>query len=169
MADAMVTLGRVSLTSAQNAVVFSNIPSIYRGLRLVVNGSTSGVGSLVMQFNSDASASYNLVGMRGNSSGGTSAGRSHYENGNTFFDLGWSQNNTGSPLFATVDMLNYSVIDRHKSLLSRNNYTDDAGNSVVETSAGRWANNSAVNSIKIYLGASTFAAGSTFTLYGIAA
>jgi hypothetical protein len=64
-----------------------------------------------------------------------------------------------------IQLNNYSNATTYKTLLSR------AGNDANGLTAGvhLWRSTSAITTILIYPTASTFTAGSTFTLYGIAA
>lgn len=165
--DAFVALYSTTLASAASSITISGIPSTYRDLRLVVNGSVSGVGGLRYQFNGDTGTNYSYIEMRGNKSGGIDAARSTSGTSQTSIIAGESNFNTSSRFDAYLECFDYSATDKHKPVLSRNNYTDDAANSVVEQTLGRWASTSAISSMTVFMTASTFAAGSTFSLYGI--
>jgi hypothetical protein len=62
-----------------------------------------------------------------------------------------------------LQIFDFAQTDKHKSFLSRT----DVANLETAAQAGRWASTSAITSILIYVAADNFAAGSTFSLYGI--
>jgi len=75
-------------------------------------------------------------------------------------------NNLGSDLSVqTVHFMDYSQTDKHKTILMRTNRAS-TGTSMI---AGRWAQTTAITSIVVAPDGGTFASGSTFALYGVAA
>lgn len=152
----------MTLGSSAASVTFSSISQAYRDLILVVNYGTITSGQdLRIRINGDTGANYNDVTMNGNGSSASSGSGS----GSTRFDIdsyGTPGTVTGSVLFSIMD---YSVIDKHKSTLTR---MDNAA-TATRAIAGRWASTSAVTTILIYPSASTFLAGCTFSLFGVAA
>lgn len=167
MANAMVALATTTLGSTASTITFGSIPATYRDLRVVINGTVSGVGGLRYRLNGDTGGNYSYVEMRGNKSGGTDAARSTSGSSQTSVIASESNMNTSSAFDAYFECLDYSATDKHKSNLSRTNYTDDAANTVVEQTASRWASTSAVTSVTVFMSASTFAVGTTLSLYGI--
>ena len=157
MAAAMVALATTTLGSSASTVTFSSIPATYRDLRLVCSMSnTVGNGALLVQVNTDTGANYNWVRMYGDGSStasSSSSGSTSATVGN--FGTGQSSN--------SIDFLDYSATDKHKTWLSR---TNDAGY-IVSSYCARWANTAAITSIVIYPAGNAFSAGSTFSLYGI--
>jgi hypothetical protein len=155
-------LANITLGSAAASVTFSSISGLYRDLILVVNyGTTTSGQDLRIRLNGDTATNYNDVTMDGNGSLTSSGGGS----GTTKFDIdsyGTPGTVTGSILFSIMD---YSVTDKHKSTLTR---MDNAAK-VTRAIAGRWASTSAVTTVLVYLSGSTFLAGCTFSLYGVAA
>lgn len=152
-------IAHVTLNSAQNRVTFSGIPANFRDLRIVANviGQNSILDSDYISFNQGDGFLSNVQlyanGSSASSNKGTSVGRvSNYEN------------TLGKPYLWTLDIFDYSQTDKHKSYLSRYN-SDNAG---VGMFAGRWPRTSVLNYIEIYPTTNgIYAAGSTFTLYGI--
>jgi hypothetical protein len=61
--------------------------------------------------------------------------------------------------------MNYSNTVTNKTVIARGNTTDFA----VRASVGQWRSTAAITSIAVKMGSSQFAAGSSFTLYGIKA
>ena len=163
-------LATTTLSSAASSVTFSSIPtSGYRDLVLIGNARTTttnarGYEICGFQFNSDTGSNYSRVRMRFN---GSTAASDSGTGGNLEFE-GIIDQSTASGTFNMVKLqvLDYSAIDKHKSVLyGGNNQSGQTG-----SYAGRWANTAAVTSIKFFtIQGGTFDAGSTFSLYGIEA
>lgn len=158
MANAMVALANLTLGSAQATVSFGSIPATgYRDLRLVCNLIGTAATYPWGVFNSDTGGNYNRVYMYGNGSSAGSGANSNQTN------LDTSQLITaGVPAVFTFDVMDYMATDKHKTVLVRSNNTSDS----VLASTFRWASTSAITSFSIN-SSNTFAAGSTFSLYGI--
>lgn len=157
-----IPIATVTLASTDSEVVFASIPSTYRDLVLVFNGTTSapGADSVTFRFNTDTGSNYSNVRMVGNSSGASS----YADTANTLY-IGVAVN-TSEPMTIHAQIFDYAT-DKHKGVLSRSN---QAGGWVT-AHAGRWANTSAINTVRVLpTGGSswTFSIGSTFSLYGIA-
>jgi hypothetical protein len=150
-----------TLSSAAASVTFSGIPQTYTDLVLVWSGTLSaGTSVWGLQYNSNTSGSYGWTSLRGDGSGASSA----RDNGSTRINCGWigtSQNN------GIVNIQNYANATTNKTCISRNNAT--ASSTYVNANVGLWVNTSAITSITVLTDSSTFASGSTFTLYGIGA
>ena len=155
-------IATITLQQASSEVVFSGIPATYRDLIIVFDGqSTSTAQNTFIRLNGDTGSSYSSVLARGNGSNAASA--STTTTGAWFIignqTLGQAQSN------ATGQIMDYSAIDKHKTILTRANNNNPTGPS-VEMTASRWANTAAVTSVTIYVSSASFAAGSTFSLYG---
>jgi len=153
-----VALATTTLASASSSVTFSSIPtSGYRDLVLVINGTNSGSQDLKFIFNGDTGSNYSRVAMYGQSSGIGS----------------FSDNGQNAGLWASVqtvlntviaNIMDYSATDKHKTVLVR---SDNAGDR-VRAYAGRWASTSAITSIQLDPTGTSWQAGTTISLYGIA-
>lgn len=146
------------LSSSASSVTFSSIPATYRDLVLVIQNSTSSGSYLFYRINGDTGSNYPAVYMTGNGSSSSSS-----TNNFSYADLSFG---IGTPEGATVisNFMDYSVTDKHKTILSRTSKAS-AG---VAAGVHRWANTSAINTILItQLGFGDFASGSSFYLYGI--
>lgn len=155
-------LANLTLGSTATTVTFTSISQSYRDLILVVNGKATAGENPTFRFNADTGSNYPQVNMYGNGSSATSAATN-----STWFWLAYGTNfSTDEPSNAIVNIMDYSATDKHKTVLIRDNKSSGS----TEAQAGRWASTSAVNSIalKFNYGAS-WAVGTTFTLYGIAA
>jgi hypothetical protein len=165
-----------TLGSAAASVTFSSIPSTYTDLVLVsfAQGQASGGDNrLQLQFNGDTATNYSSTYLVGNGSTASSArdtNRSQIDNVTQLADSGSS---SFSPFIHHI--MNYANTTTYKTVLQRGNDAGDTTTSYRQTgaSAGLWRSTSAITSIVIKGGggnsSSGFSAGSTFTLYGIAA
>jgi hypothetical protein len=150
-------LATVTLGSAASSVTFSSIPATYRDLIFIYNGTTAiddGVGA---RFNGDTGSNYSQVRMFGNSGGaGSDSG--------TNTRIVQTAGNTSLRTAFVSQVMDYSATDKHKTVLTRNNITDNN----VTAIAARWANTAAITSVTILSPGSTISSGSTIALYGIA-
>jgi hypothetical protein len=158
--EGMIALYSTTLAATAANVVIGGIPSSYKDLRFVVNASTLAEGNFQLQFNGDGGSNYTTVNMRAystgtaaSSQGTTTAIVSNYSTGLTAGERG----------FNVYDIFDYAMTDRNKIVLARANHSSE-----IDVLASRWANNAAITSITILANTATsFAVGSTFTLYGI--
>lgn len=149
-----------TLTSSASSVTFSSIPGTFRDLVLVAQATTTGATTraIRLQFNSDTGSNYSVVNMSGDGSSASSTTST-----TTSFTVGpCAMTIVGQGIMQIMD---YSATDKHKSVLTRN---DNAEGSLTAY-AQRWANTSAVTSIYLFPNLDSFAAGSTFSLYGVSA
>lgn len=145
-----------TLASSASSVTFTSITQDYRDLVLVVNLLAASASNASVRINSDSASNYSRVFMLGSGSSATSTAQTT----NTIFLMGNSATDTTNGILQIMD---YSATDKHKSCLQRSNQD------YVFAQAVRWADTSAVTALEIYKGANSFAVGSSFSLYGIAA
>jgi hypothetical protein len=160
MPENYILLERTELNASAASVTFANIPqSGYTDLKIVCSIRPSALDDLYIKFNG-SSASFTGRSLRGNGASATS-------------DTGayWAIPQTATAnTFASVDFYipNY-LSSNNKSFsvdaVSENNATT----AYMNLSAGLWSNTAAITSIEIYMTTASLAAGSTFSLYGIAA
>lgn len=153
-------IANITAGSSVSIVTFSGITQQYRDLVLVINGKAvagSGLG-IFITLNNDFGANYNEVSMEGSGSSATSFSVSNA----TASTLAPANTNDGNYVLNFID---YSATDKHKSFLSRN----DVSATGTRAMSHRWANNSAITSIRVAISSSTFTTGSTFALYGVLA
>lgn len=152
-------IGTFTLSSAQNQLTFSNIPQIYTDLVLVCTGkmSSGGDANQAITFNGDSNAVYSRQYMYGD---GTTvfSGRT-----TTTTNLAFPYWNSTNPVTTIVQIGNYNSNVVYKTAISRN-----AGSSTVTAEAGQYRSTSPITSITL-TGGTTFASGSTFSLYGVGA
>jgi hypothetical protein len=157
--SAITALANLTLGANAVSVTFSSISGSYRDLILVIQGSTTSGQNIFVRFNGDSTATnYNIVSIAGLGSGTGSSQtvNSNYLNYWSNFDT--SQGNL------IAQFMDYSVTNKHKTFLSRQN-TASVG---VEAIAGRWSNTAAVTTLAL-LAATNFSSGTSFALYGVSA
>jgi hypothetical protein len=156
-------LATVTLTGTDSEVVFSNIGSGYRDLILVCSMlGTGGDGVVRVRFNSDTGTNYHNVFAYGEAPSTTGSISS-----NISYAYG-SITNAGTSIatLATIQLQDYSVTDKHKTMLIKSGY----GTNNAWIGASRWANTNAITSISLsHNGTNSFASGSTFNLFGVVA
>lgn len=160
-APAMQAIANITLNTAASSVVFSNIPQIYRDLKLVVNSVSSAAAESYSYtyFNGDSGANYSRIEASGN---GSTTGTSTSSN---LIPITMPSSTSGTFGNAQINIVDYSASDRHKTVL----YQNDTLNNTVVIGAGRWASTSAITSISITAYSNSFGIGSTFTLHGVLA
>lgn len=155
-------IASTTLTSSASSVTFSSLDTIaagYRDLVLVCNGL--GPGLYGLRFNSDSGANYHNVVMRGDGASTASASYSPETYVRTAVGL-----STSIPNNAIFQIMDFAATDKHKSVLVR----QDRADGITNATASRWANTSAITTLLITTTTTNqYAAGSTFSLYGIAA
>jgi hypothetical protein len=151
---ATTTLGTDSAT-----VTFSSITSSYTDLIVILNATTNAEINLTCQFNGDTGSNYSFTYFLGPGSGsesGNNFNQSHIVTG------GFKGGTIGTQI---LQINNYSNATTYKTLISRTNGSDK----FVAIYTGLWRNTSAISSLTMGTTSSTYATGSTFTLYGIKA
>lgn len=160
--SAIVALANTTVGTS-GTVTFSSIPNTYRDLRIIIRvGGTTSTGSGIT-FNSDTnySANYSRIVITGNGTSASSFANSGSGNPAANHDAGALRTDGN----LTIDILDYSATDKHKTFLSRQ---DAAGNESTAL-VGRWASTSAVTSIMLANDSGTgLSSGTTVCLYGIA-
>ena len=159
-------LANITLGSAASSISFTSIPTTgFRDLVLVMNGQLASNNFIGLRLNSDSGTNYTIVMMRNNTTTGTESG---VETAATSVYANWSQGRSGDRMQTIYQVMDYSATDKHKTVLSRNNYTDITPVQRVEALASRWANTAAVTSLTLITGTNALATGFTASLYGIA-
>ena len=155
------TIATTTVSSAANTVTLSSIPSTYTDLILIVAGTTSAgtTHSVTIRVNGDTGTNYSVTILDGDGS----AKASYRESNQSSLNLGiLATPNQANSIFHFQNYANTAI---NKSILGRGN--NPAG--YVRLGVGVWRNTAAINSVSIFNSATTFAAGTTMTLYGITA
>lgn len=155
-------LANVTLGSAVQTVSFTSINQTYKDLVVVVNAIPSGVINFAMLFNNqEDGGTYNYVYARGSGSSANSA--ASLSTGR--FQIDASGITSSQRIQATINVIDYSATNKHKTAIWR--YDNPASETTMNV--GRWAYTTAVSSIQLRAGSSTWQVGSTFALYGVSA
>lgn len=146
-----------TLTGTSSQITFSSIPSTYTDLRLVGSFQDSGEAAYVRFNTSTGNYSRTLLYGYGSVASTTNGF------GMTNIPYGGALNSFNTNC---LDILNYKSTSMYKTVLFDQN---EAG-SFVANHVCLWESTSAINRIDIYAtSANSLKAGSTFSLYGIAA
>jgi hypothetical protein len=154
-----VPMATVTLGASASSVTFSSIPATYRDLIIVLNGTTNASSGIGARFNSDSGSNYSGVRMIGSSAGVLS-------DSFTISRIVQTAGNTSLRTAFISQVMDYSATDKHKTVLTRHNITNDTTAAI----AARWANTAAVTTIEIFAtDADTIATGTVISLYGVIA
>lgn len=157
-------LANITLGSSAATVVFSSINQGYRDLVFSCNLQASATNGVKIRVNSLTGSIYYSVSMYGD---GSTAGS--YLPSNPDTTLGIDSVSATSGIFTPVQVqiMDYSATDKHHPVLAR--VSNSSVSPGVTAVAGRIADTSAITSVTfMFATAATFAAGSSFALYGIA-
>jgi hypothetical protein len=158
-------LSTASPTSG-SSVVFAGIPASYKHLQIRISAVLAGAGqSIYTRFNGVSASSnyYNhwLAGNGSTASAGTGPTSALYAAVG-----GVSGSVTTYPNVAIVDILDYANTSKNKVQRSLTGADNNSTGGSVELESGLWLSTNAINAIEVYTG-STYASGTTMTLYGI--
>jgi hypothetical protein len=164
VAPGMVLIQKQALVAPAATVTFSAIPQTYTNLLLVSSGTndTGTSQNLSIEFNGDttqADYSYSYILNNGTVSGGFS-----YSTPGVL--LGISINVGGSNSRSMIT--NYSSTTVNKVVESTFMCINPGTAALSGTSGGMWNSNAAITSIVAALASGNFAAGTVFSLYGLA-
>ena len=152
-------LATVTLGSSASSVTFSSIPATYRDLILVTDIiPTSTLNRIRLRFNGDTGSNFSWVNAGGN-------GSATFSSSETTDHILIGFLGGGFRSMITTQVMDYSATDKHTAVLSR----DSTAGEGVQMRAGRWANTAAVTSVNLTTEASSFASGTTLSLYGVIA
>lgn len=151
-------IATTTLGSAQASVTFSSISGSYTDLVVVIAGSSSAGGTIIVQYNGDSGTNYSWTYLNGNGSSASSGRVTSYAG----YGLGEIRTYQGN---AIAHIQNYSNSTTFKTALCRANTASD----YVQSAVALWRSTSAITSINFTVASSTFASGTTFNIYGIKA
>jgi hypothetical protein len=148
-----------TLISTSASISFTSIPATYTDIVAVFNGVSTSNVSLSLTFNNDTASNYSFSRLIGDGSAASSTQSANQAN------LQINSGNTSTDREVIIlHIMNYSNTTTFKPVISR------PGNAGQSTSlfSGLYRSTSAINRIDFSASPTTFAAGSTWTLYGIA-
>jgi hypothetical protein len=153
-------IASTTLGTATSSVTFSSISQTYTDLILVGNITMTAHSDYWWRFNSDTGTNYSNVQIRAN---GTTVDQPRGNNQTIGYVNTYASTNLNN--IFTMNIFNYSNTTTFKTVLTRYNNASAATNLRVSL----WRSTAAISNILIQSDISTFASGSTFTLYGIQA
>lgn len=147
------SLATTTLGSNTATVTFGSIPNTYKDLVLIFAGTnTNSSAGMLLRFNGDTGNYTRRFAIGdGNFSSGSSSSLEVF--------------GTTVRTHAVINIMDYSVTDKNKSILWREGAAGDA----TRMTSGRWASNSAITSVTLTrVDGAQIASGTTISLYGIA-
>jgi hypothetical protein len=155
-------IATTTLATTSTSVTLSSIPSTYTDLRVILNIKSTGTSDYGLRgyINGDTGSNYSETNLQGYGSV-VSSRLSNETKGSYSFTYGFS--NEGA--LYIFDFFSYAGSTFKTFLVSGS--TDQNGSGAVERSVQLWRSTSAINSLNFFPASDNFAAGSTFTLYGI--
>lgn len=162
-----VAIATTTLGSAASSITFSSISSAYTDLRVVFSNvkiSSSSGNVAYLRFNGDTAGNYSFTTVYGYGTGAAST-RGTSGDGYTGIQLNIGAVSTTIPQFFTADVFSYKGSTFKTALLT--NSQDENGSGFAGNGVGLWRSTSAITSLTLIHSATTFAAGTTATLYGI--
>jgi hypothetical protein len=168
MAQNYVLLETIQLTSTAASVTFDNIPQTgYTDLKIVLSARDSGTGDVRLRFNGVTTSSYTYLRMGGTGSATFSdtASQTSIYMSTISNQPGFTSNTFGN---AEIYIPNYAG-SNNKSISVVGVTENNATLSYASLGTGLFSNTAAITSILLYPDSGSFVAGSTFSLYGLAA
>ena len=156
-------IATTTISSNTTSYTFSSIPSTYTDLVLVMQviSTSSSANYEYLQYNGDTGSNYSTTILSGTGSAAQSTRFSNRTNFNIDYNA-YPNTSVGNRI---VQIMNYSNTTTYKTGIVRANSAASGTDAIV----GLWRSTAAINSIAITHDTAQFAAGSMFTLYGIAA
>jgi len=169
------SIATVTAAGGEAFLTFTSIPSTYKSLQIrgiARDGFTSSLidGGLYIKINGDTGANYSYHWLYGN---GTSVSANGVASNATPYipmgDITSGLSNTNIYAASNWDIIDYSSTTKYKTVrtISGSNANGTGSGLGIAMSSVLWQSTSAINSVGIGAGQTTFAAGSTFALYGI--
>jgi hypothetical protein len=162
-----VLLETINLTKNAASVTFDNIPQTgYTDLKvdMSVRGTTAQIYTLMDIWFNGSTTGFSSKGVEGNGSGVSS-----YNNSSIYLNAATGANATANTFSSnSVYIFNYTS-SNFKSVSVDGVLETNATTAYASLQAGLWSNTATITSIQIIPRADSLAAGSTFSLYGVAA
>jgi hypothetical protein len=179
----MFALATITLTSSQSSIVFSNIPNGYAHLQVRAMHRHTGTGwqgFVGQRINGDSSALYSAHQIVGQGSGTPNAVGVASQTGIFYGNTSFFYNSFGSGALANAfgvsiyDYLDYANTSKNKTMRGLEGHEGNSGdgNSRCLFVSASWQSTSAITSLSFATwdennNPTSFAAGTTFALYGI--
>ena len=166
-------IATVTASGGETSLSFTSIPSTYKHLQVRViyrdTASASGSATATVNFNNDSAANYEFHQLRANNSTVFAASYVSY-NSISMQDFGILAG-SGTNLFGAgiMDIVDYTSTSKYKTvkMFGGQNANSSSTSYEMAISSGLWTSTSAITSMTFGSGYTSFAAGSTFSLYGV--
>jgi len=171
MHGAMVPIANVAASGSSNSLSFSNIPSNYQDLMIVLNARSTNASTTtqaIMFFNGDTgSSSYSATWLNGNGSSVSSGRDTNFSQLYCVDGMPAASATSGIFSSTTFHILNYTSTSAFKTVLIRQ-AADLNGSGLTRLTVGLWrATPAAITSLGVNTVSGNYATGSTMSLYGI--
>jgi len=149
-------ISTTTLAATSSSITFGSLPQNYGDLILIIgNAKTSSSAFYAgLRFNSDSGNNYSFIYIYGDGNDAYTGA----SNADSSVPLSLFYSSIGQ---ASVDIFDYSATNKQKTSL----VSVAAEN--ITTYGTRWANTAAITSLEVFASSSSFAVGSTFSLYGV--
>jgi hypothetical protein len=166
--DALAT---VSLSTDTASITFAGIPSGYKHLQIagLSRANTGGTNDVTtyLRFNGNSSSVYSTHRTYGYGGGGGGSYDASSSTTQISFGSTLEGGNTANCFSAVFcDILDYSSNSKFKTTMSLSGAATNSLGMVYQTS-GNWRNTTPINSITLSLSTGSFAANTSFELYGV--
>lgn len=157
------SIATTTLGSANSTITFSNIPSTYTDLRIILTNTTGSAGNTtLLRFNNNSATTYSGTFLQGNGSAISSYRLTNESY--IYLDYGTVGSSTTIPTFTAVDIFSYTVSINKTVITTSARELNGTGETIA--GVGLWRNTASINRIDLTPIVS-FNAGTTATLYGI--
>lgn len=152
-----------TLSVSSTSVSFSSIPATYTHLQvrysvLCTNNAPAGY----LQLNDDTAGNYSCHRLYGS---GSTTGSDAFTNASQIYTLIAASTST-TPGVNIIDILDYANTNKYKTVRSIGG-NDNNGSGYAHMMSGSWRNTNAVTKVTLAPDAGSWAANSSFALYGI--
>jgi hypothetical protein len=155
-------------TGSSGNITFSSIPSTYTSLQIRLigrDGAGTGTSNFGIQINSDTGSNYTRHNLRGNGTSATAGGSASTSSiSGTILPLSNQTANTMG--VSIVDIHDYASTSKYKTVRIFGG-VDLNGSGTVSLESGLWMSTSAITSITLIPGWTTWTTNTTIALYGI--
>lgn len=164
-------IARQTLSSDTASITFSSIPSNYKHLQLRIMAkdtvANSTVQSITMQFNSDTGSNYAYHRLEGSGSAASASGAAT-QTSVLISDCSIGNSSTSNIFGVSItDILDYTSTTKAKTVRALGGADKNAAGGYIALSSSLWTGTSAISTIKLTAGNTSFLTGSTFALYGM--
>lgn len=171
------SIATITAAGGETSLTFSSIPSTYKHLQIrsiqKTTSTTNAGANIILRFNSDSSSSYATHRLYGDGATASAASTAPSIDGINMPDFAQRSSTQLTNIFAAgiIDVHDYASTTKNKTVKSiYGNDSNQTGSGLwlIYLSSGLWINTAAISTVTFSIASGTaFAAGTTFSLYGI--